>query len=491
VNNDILNNVLFKDLIEFSNDMIWILNFPGMSIEYVNQTTCDEMGYTLEQMQELGMGKLRKSLPEAVSFSEHIEELHKTEDGMTDYAILVRSDGSEFYIEVKARIIDIGGSTYNLAIVRNISDRIEMLKKIEEESKKAQSYLDISKVIIMALDNNKNIVMVNQAGCELLGYTKEELIGENFVTKCIPESIQEDIEHIADDIIKSASAHSGKLNDVITKRGEIKTVSWKNSTLLDNDGNAVGILTSGEDITELAKIQKEFFQQAKQAQMGEMISMIAHQWRQPLGAISSTSIDLNMKLEFETFDLKEEKGREECQTYFNNGLKDIDKFVKSLTNTIDDFRNFYKPNKQSDTIKLEEVCKKSLAIIKTSLINNNINIIEDYCCDDKLNIYTNEMTQVVLNILKNSQDNFLEKDIKNPYIKITTKDKVLSICDNGGGIPDDIMDKVFDPYFSTKDEKNGTGLGLYMSKTIIEEHHNATLTVKNTDGGVCFMIEFV
>ena len=232
-------------------------------------------------------------------------------------------------------------------------------------------------------------------------------------------------------------------------------------------------------------------QQSRMAQMGEMISMIAHQWRQPLGAISSTSIDLNMTIELDTFDLKEEKGREECQTYFNNGLKGIDKFVKSLTNTIDDFRNFYKPNKQSDTIKLEEVCKKSLAIIKTSLINNNINIIEDYCCDDKLNIYTNEMTQVVLNILKNSQDNFLEKDIKNPYIKITTKDKVLSICDNGGGIPDDIMDKVFDPYFSTKDEKNGTGLGLYMSKTIIEEHHNATLTVKNTDGGVCFMIEFV
>ena len=100
------------------------------------------------------------------------------------------------------------------------------------------------------------------------------------------------------------------------------------------------------------------------------------------------------------------------------------------------------------------------------------------------------MIQVVLNILKNAEDNFLEKDIKEPYIKISTNDKVLSICDNGGGIPDDNMNKIFDPYFSTKDEKNGTGLGLYMSKTIIEEHHNAKLEVENTDDGVCFTIKF-
>ena len=99
------------------------------------------------------------------------------------------------------------------------------------------------------------------------------------------------------------------------------------------------------------------------------------------------------------------------------------------------------------------------------------------------------MIQVVLNILKNAEDNFLEKDIKEAYIKITTNDKVISICDNGGGISDDIIDKIFDPYFSTKDEKNGTGLGLYMSKRIVEEHHKAKLKVENTDDGVCFKIE--
>ena len=105
--------------------------------------------------------------------------------------------------------------------------------------------------------------------------------------------------------------------------------------------------------------------------------------------------------------------------------------------------------------------------------------------------------QVVLNILKNAQDNFEEKalegnashKIENPKITITIQDNSLSICDNGGGIPEDIIDVIFDPYFSTKDEKNGTGLGLYMSKMIVEEHHNGKLSVENRDGGVCFTVE--
>ena len=96
-----------------------------------------------------------------------------------------------------------------------------------------------------------------------------------------------------------------------------------------------------------------------------------------------------------------------------------------------------------------------------------------------------------LNILKNSLDNFIEKQITEPEITITIKEKSISFCDNGGGIPDEVMPKIFDPYFSTKDEKNGTGLGLYMSKIIVEEHHHGKISAKNNDDGVCFTIEFL
>ena len=115
--------------------------------------------------------------------------------------------------------------------------------------------------------------------------------------------------------------------------------------------------------------------------------------------------------------------------------------------------------------------------------------------DTKSKIYSNEIMQVILNILKNSQDNFKEQATKDPKITITCECPLsdtyfLKIFDNGGGIPEDIINKIFDPYFSTKSEKNGTGLGLYMSKTIIEEHHDGKLSVENTDDGVCFIIEF-
>ena len=230
-------------------------------------------------------------------------------------------------------------------------------------------------------------------------------------------------------------------------------------------------------------------QQSRLAQMGEMISMIAHQWRQPLGAISSTAANLSMKIELEYFDLETEKSRQECQDYFLDQLNVIEEFVQNLTNTIDDFRNFYKPNKKSVSCTFETVINKSLNIIMASLKNDNIQIKYDYKNQVELQMYDSEIMQVILNILKNAQDNFREKNVVNAEITINIEDKLLYICDNGGGIKEKIIDKIFDPYFSTKSEKNGTGLGLYISKIIIEDHHNGKLNVKNTDKGVCFYID--
>jgi len=127
--------------------------------------------------------------------------------------------------------------------------------------------------------------------------------------------------------------------------------------------------------------------------------------------------------------------------------------------------------------------------------NNGIEIVKEYQADTELSLYQNEVMQVVLNLLKNSEDNFLAKNISDPKVTISTRSDgnryIISICDNGKGIPEDILDKIFDPYFSTKDEKTGTGLGLYMSKIMIEDHHKGILNVKNTEDGVCFEIIFI
>ncbi|MCK4875276.1 MAG: HAMP domain-containing histidine kinase, partial [Sulfurimonas sp.] len=227
-------------------------------------------------------------------------------------------------------------------------------------------------------------------------------------------------------------------------------------------------------------------------QMGEMISMIAHQWRQPLGSISSTIIDLQVKLQLDTFNLEDKEGVDSMIKYMDKKHENIIELLQFLSTTINDFRDFFKPDKAKKFITLTTPINKTLQIIESSLLNNNIEIIKDFQIDDELSLYQNEMTQVILNILKNSEDNFLEKNILNPKITISTQEEhgtyIISISDNGGGIPEDILPNIFNPYFSTKDEKNGTGLGLYMSKTMIEKHHGGKLRAYNTEDGVIFKI---
>ena len=246
-----------------------------------------------------------------------------------------------------------------------------------------------------------------------------------------------------------------------------------------------------EHIQKNKKQQELLFEQSRMAQMGELISMIAHQWRQPLGAIAATSLDLNLKLELENFDIQTQEGRDEARDYFLSSLKNIDALVQNLTITIDDFRNFYKPNKQKQQSLLHVPMQKAYTILKSTL--SNVEIIEKYDSKEILELHENEFMQVLINIVKNANDNFILKSTQNASITISTWDtqvsSIMSICDNGGGIDPLILAKIFDPYFSTKSEKNGTGLGLYMSKIIIQEHHQGKLSAQNTSDGVCFTIE--
>ena len=229
--------------------------------------------------------------------------------------------------------------------------------------------------------------------------------------------------------------------------------------------------------------------QSRLAQMGEMISMIAHQWRQPLGAISTTSANLALKLELNSFALDSEDSRDECKNYFLKRLANIESYIESLSTTVDDFRNFYKPNKSVESVRLDAVFSKSLNIIKSSLLSSGVEIICTSNSRENISIHESEMMHVILNILQNAQDNFTEQNIKYPKLIINIENKSINIQDNAGGVPAAILEKIFDPYFSTKHRKNGTGLGLYMSKLIVEDHHKGKLYVQNIDDGACFTIE--
>lgn len=223
--------------------------------------------------------------------------------------------------------------------------------------------------------------------------------------------------------------------------------------------------------------------QSRLAQMGEMISMIAHQWRQPLSAISTSSANMKLLIELDQYNKES----------FSRNLDQIDDYIQHLSETINDFRNFFKPDKQTEKTTLGEVIEKSLNIISPSLQGHEISVSQSVDKDVELHTYPHELMQVILNILKNAEDTFLERNIKNRHINIDYKKlehtHKLSFSDNAGGIPLEIMERIFDPYFSTKHQKNGTGLGLYMSRVIIREHCRGTLSAYNSDEGAVFVIE--
>jgi len=234
----------------------------------------------------------------------------------------------------------------------------------------------------------------------------------------------------------------------------------------------------------ILRIDRQLMQQARSAQMGEMIGNIAHQWRQPLNTIGLIIQKLKFYNDNNFLDDKK----------LNSSVEKSMDIVNGMSKTIDDFRNFFAPNKEKELFSLYDLFKDTYAIVEDTFEENLIDFkIEMFEKDLKIEGYRNELSQVILNLISNSKDALIEKESTSSFFKITAKKVSKSIfitcCDNGGGIDNDILDKVFNPYFTTKDEGKGTGIGLYMSKEIIEKHMDGKINIFNTDVGVCFSIE--
>ena len=340
---------------------------------------------------------------------------------------------------------------------------------------------------VISTDLGGMITSWNTGSEVLLGYSSKEVIGKHVSLIYSDKDLEVLGKNITTLMKKGENYTTVRL---VTKTGEILYADLSLSLLKDENNSPIGMVGYAKDITQKKKAEEMLEQQSRMAQMGEMISMIAHQWRQPLNAISLTASSLKLKFDFGEYNFKSQGDFNKCSQDFSKGLTQIEEYIGTLSTTIDDFRNFFSKDKVSVPIKLDEIVPKALKIIAPSLQTNDITIIEEYNSRKKIEVYENEVMQVVLTLLQNAQDNFIEKKTKEPFIKIIVTDKMISICDNGGGVPKNIVDKIFDPYFSTKLQKNGSGLGLYMSKTIIEQHHKAKLSVKNVDKGACFTVKF-
>jgi len=355
-------------------------------------------------------------------------------------------------------------------------------------------------IIVSETDLKGIITDTSKAFCEISGYSRDELIGKSHNKVRHPDMPKEAFLDMWT-TIQQDKLWSGNVKN-LKKDGSHYWVHAVISPKYEN-GVKVGYTALRQDISDKIKIEElnktleekisrevdkhrqkdqQLFQQSRLAQMGEMISMIAHQWRQPLSAISSTSGAINLKARL---------GKLDKETAHELS-KDISEYAQHLSSTIDDFREFFKSNKDLKQTSYDELIKSVLKIIESSIKTQSIELILELDCNDKFKTYPNEIRQVILNLIKNAEDILIEKNISKPYIKIKTYKEdgklILEVEDNGGGVPEDIKDVIFDPYFSTKTKKDGTGLGLYMSKTIIEEHCDGKLDLSNSSDGAVFKI---
>ena len=222
--------------------------------------------------------------------------------------------------------------------------------------------------------------------------------------------------------------------------------------------------------------------QSKHAVMGEMISMIAHQWRQPLSTVT---------LNISNIQIKRLLGEKIDEQVLDKALADISDTVVYLSETIDDFQTFFSPNREVQRVEVDEIINRAIGFTTARLKNTDIEIYYDSNENIFVETYVNELVQVILNILNNAIDELLIRAVASPRVSIKlenqTNQVIISIEDNAGGVSEEIIERIFDPYFSTKG-KNGTGLGLYMSQMIMQKQFNTKIDVINLKNGSSFAI---
>ncbi|ADG92512.1 PAS/PAC sensor signal transduction histidine kinase [Arcobacter nitrofigilis DSM 7299] len=341
----------------------------------------------------------------------------------------------------------------------------------------------------IALFEDGKLIKANNQVLKILGYkTFQEIYLKSYYDLTAPQE-----HYLIDKRIKGnyqdkyeikLMRKDGSFTDALVKGNTIKNTNRRISIFVDISE----LKNTQRKLKELnlsleEKINKEIrnneeqesimFQQSKFAEMGLMLHMIAHQWRQPLNNISLV-VNLLIK--------KQKNGNLSIDT-LDRFKNDFQKQINYLSNTIDDFREFFKPEKFKEKFSLLEMIQSTYSLLKPIFQRNNITFNLNIQVNVEYFGYENELSQVILNILNNSKDALIENNVLNKIVKIDAKESqnylIINIQDNGKGVKEKNLKKLFEPYFSTKSQKTGTGLGLYMSKIIIEKHFNGNIFCKN------------
>ena len=376
---------------------------------------------------------------------------------------LLFEDGRVKYLkEISELIFDDDGN--HIKTVGTIYDITE-LTLLKNQTHK---FFNFSANLLAIATRKGKVLQTNPSWLKTLGYEKQELENTLII----------DLVH-SDDIVKTLEemkkVKDGKTihyfeNRCKHKDGSYRTIAWTVNVVEETNL----IYATGQDITEVKENNLIMYQQSKMAAMGEMLGNIAHQWRQPLSIISTASSGLKMQHQM---DMLSDKMLFEL-------VDGITEATKYLSTTIDDFRNFFEPNKTKTLTNTSNIIEKTLKLINGQLNKYDIDIIKNIENID-FYIYENELMQVLINIFNNAKDQIIKERLNTGYIFVDIYKKenklFIDIKDNANGVDETIMDNIFEPYFTTKDKSIGTGIGLYMSQEIISKHMKGKLLVKNSE----------
>lgn len=479
-----------QQVLEKSPVSIVLTDIEG-NVEYVNPWFCQLTGYRKTEV----VGKNMKMLQSGyTSKKEYAALWHKVSNGHVWSGTFknFKKDGQSYWESaIIAPVTNENGKIVNyIGIKQEITDKIRMQEELAEQKVRTNELGTILEEslneIYIFSKNSLGFFYANKEAQRNTGYSLEELFMMTPVDlkpSMTVNMFREKIKQInGKNVLKIffSTYHQRKDGTKYPVDVSLQEITFEGVTAY----MAIIIDTTEREAIrkEMREQEKVMIAQSQHAAMGEMIGMIAHQWRQPITVIAMGAN--NMLVDIELDGINEESVKEEAENILTQ--------TEYLSKTIDDFRSFFLPDKEKEMVDLEDVMKEAQKIIGKTLKHSNTTFSLRNTNGQKVKTYSRELLQVFINLLKNANEALVENRQEDRQINVLISDHagsvMITVCDNGGGVDEAIIHKIFDPYFSTKDKNIGTGLGLHMSKTIIEKHMNGRIELNNTKEGACFKL---